>query len=170
MAAADNNPKAFYFRFISKTLQKFDNSIQDPGRERMSRALGAAFLSHQVAELETRVGGMDIAGSSRGNPRGRGRGRGEHRGRGRGRGRGTHIQRQSFSEADDDLRSSTELNMPRSPPPPAEREKRTLAQVIVLDSSVLVHALNQVKRWCKEDRKEVLVVPLEGAHSSLVLS
>lgn len=37
-----------------------------------------------------------------------------------------------------------------------------MASVIVLDASVLVYGLGQVRRWCKDERKEILIVPLEG--------
>jgi hypothetical protein len=36
-------------------------------------------------------------------------------------------------------------------------------ETIVLDASVLIHALSQVKRWCKDDVRADLVVPLEGS-------
>lgn len=36
------------------------------------------------------------------------------------------------------------------------------ADVIVVDASVLVHALYQVKKWCRDGREEILIVPLEG--------
>jgi hypothetical protein len=40
-----------------------------------------------------------------------------------------------------------------------------MASVIVLDASVLVYALGQVRRWCRDERKEIIVVPLEGKHA-----
>jgi hypothetical protein len=36
------------------------------------------------------------------------------------------------------------------------------ADVVVVDASVLVHALYQVKKWCREGRQEIVIVPLEG--------
>lgn len=36
------------------------------------------------------------------------------------------------------------------------------ADVVVVDASVLVHALYQVKKWCKDGRQEKIIVPLEG--------
>jgi hypothetical protein len=38
------------------------------------------------------------------------------------------------------------------------------ADVVVVDASVLVHALYQVKKWCKDGRQEKIIVPLEGPH------
>ncbi len=43
------------------------------------------------------------------------------------------------------------------------------ADIIVVDASVLVHALYQVKRWCKDGRDQVLIVPLEGESYTSVL-
>ena len=36
------------------------------------------------------------------------------------------------------------------------------ADVVVVDASLLVHALGQLKAWCRKDREEIVVVPLEG--------
>lgn len=43
------------------------------------------------------------------------------------------------------------------------------ADVVVVDASVLVHALHQVKKWCRDGRAEVVIVPLEGTFSNLSL-
>jgi len=39
------------------------------------------------------------------------------------------------------------------------------ADIIVVDASVLVHALYQVKKWCRDGRKEILIVPLEALNT-----
>lgn len=44
------------------------------------------------------------------------------------------------------------------------------ADVVVVDASVLVHALGRVKKWCREGRGEVIIVPLEGKFLFLLLS
>jgi len=46
------------------------------------------------------------------------------------------------------------------------------ADVVVVDASVLVHALYQVKKWCRDGREEIVIVPLEGTmpHPSIHLS
>jgi len=36
------------------------------------------------------------------------------------------------------------------------------ADIVVVDASVLVHALHQVKKWCRDGRDEIIIVPLEG--------
>jgi hypothetical protein len=105
-------------------------------RERLSKAMGAAFLSHQVAQLERSVDSITFSRDSRlydpdsgGGRSGRGRGgsagRGGKAGSGNGRGGG-------------------------------KRETR------VVDASALVHALPVLKRWVREDAYQ-LVVPLQGS-------
>lgn len=39
------------------------------------------------------------------------------------------------------------------------------ADVVVVDASVLVNALGQVKKWCRDGQEEVIIVPLEGTVS-----
>ena len=36
------------------------------------------------------------------------------------------------------------------------------ADIIIVDASVLVHALYQLKKWSRDGRKEIIIVPLEG--------
>ena len=36
------------------------------------------------------------------------------------------------------------------------------ADIVVLDSSVLIHALGQLKKWSRDGREEIIIVPLEG--------
>lgn len=36
------------------------------------------------------------------------------------------------------------------------------ADIVVIDASVLVHGLDQLKKWCRSKREEIIVVPLEG--------
>ncbi|KAF8321330.1 hypothetical protein DL93DRAFT_2073185, partial [Clavulina sp. PMI_390] len=130
----------------------------------MSRALGAAFLGHQVEKLENRV-------NQDGSPSSKFRG---GRGRGRGGGRvwvpdqGTRPRKRSFSLHPAPSDAAPEQPQPAPAPLMASpviipgKDKSNMANVIILDASVLVYALSQVKRWCKEERKEILIVPLEG--------
>lgn len=135
----------------------------------MSRALGAAFLGHQVAKLESRIN-QDAAPSfsPSSSPRG-GRGRGGRGGRVWNPDRGApRVRKRSFSLHPVAVEPGSEQQQPLPPvlsPSPViiiPKEKPAMANVIVLDASVLVYALGQVKRWCKDERKEVLIVPLEG--------
>jgi hypothetical protein len=128
----------------------------------MSRALGAAFLNHQVEQLEKSVNNR-IPGT-------------------------TNWRDRRVPHSDQGGRSSSERH--RNPPgalasrrvsgsPPKQRiDDRPLrntldrkqkrgqeikdADVIVLDASVLIHALGQLKKWSREGREEIIIVPLEG--------
>lgn len=144
-------------------------------KDKMSRALGAAYLGHQVAKLESRINSADPFPSSRGgSPRGGGRGRGA---RGGSRAwtperNGQRPRKRSFTlhpiaaePGSEPQKASIPNSGPLAPVPVVPKEKPIMANVIVLDASVLVYALGQVKRWCKEERKETLIVPLEGVSS-----
>lgn len=145
-------------------------------KDKMSRALGAAYLGHQVAKLESRINNTDPSAYSPANsPRGGGRGRGP-----RGGGRvwtpersGQRSRRRSFTLHPVAAEAGSEPPQASTPSSgqaaPVPKEKPIMANVIVLDASVLVHALGQVKRWCKEERKETLIVPLEGASRQIIL-
>ena len=37
------------------------------------------------------------------------------------------------------------------------------ADIVILDASVLVHGLYHLKKWCRDGREEIVIVPLEGA-------
>ncbi|GAA5953417.1 hypothetical protein JCM8115_000521 [Rhodotorula mucilaginosa] len=105
-------------------------------RQRQSKALGAAFLAHQVSQLEQSVDTLafsrDARLYSRGGPRGGGRGgnaRGANRGGANAAGSGVNLDRQR--------------------------------PVRVIDPSALVHALPVLRRWIREDKYK-LVVPLSA--------
>ncbi|GAA5994965.1 uncharacterized protein JCM10292_004458 [Rhodotorula paludigena] len=101
-------------------------------RERQVKALGAAFLAHQVSQLERDV---DTLAFSR-DPRLYGGARGRGRGGGRGGASGAAGPRAGAAHE-------------------AHREVR------VVDASVLVHALPVLKRWVRQDQYQ-LVVPLSA--------
>ena len=44
----------------------------------------------------------------------------------------------------------------------AKKTNAKEADVIVVDASVLVNALGQVKKWCRDGQEEIIIVPLEG--------
>ncbi|GAA6001885.1 hypothetical protein JCM10207_002364 [Rhodosporidiobolus poonsookiae] len=96
-------------------------------RERQQKALGAAFLAHQVSELEKSV---DTLAFSR-DPRLHGQGRGGRVGRGGGRGGGTGGGQGGHRLGSRPLR--------------------------VVDASALVHALPVLKRWVREDAYQLVV-------------
>ncbi|KAJ3522509.1 hypothetical protein NM688_g8864 [Phlebia brevispora] len=117
----------------------------------MSKALGAAFLNHQVEQLEKSVSANGPSGNWR-DRRSRAPAQDYPRG-------GEHQQ-----EAPERCGSEDGREKARNEYFNPEKE----ADVIVVDASVLVHALPHVKKWCRDGRQEVVIVPLEGMfrHSS----
>ncbi|KAH8113105.1 hypothetical protein DFH11DRAFT_1511060 [Phellopilus nigrolimitatus] len=112
-------------------------------KDAMSRALGAAFLSHQVKELEKTVSDgtkpRDRRGSRGGGPR------------------PPRNVRPAPGRRSGDREHSSE----REDRYPGKKD----ASVIVVDASVLVHALGQLKAWCGSNREEVIIVPLEALNT-----
>jgi hypothetical protein len=156
----------------------------------MSRALGAAFLNHQVEQLEKTVSNGPASGnwrsrrqlgpprninaqetpnlkqSKRTSPGPSGIMEVSKRdgdfpalsGRPQGRER-TGVR--NYHSQD----SPTHVNGRRKSSEEKEKEKKEKekdADVVVVDASVLVHALYQVKKWCRDGREEVVIIPLEG--------
>lgn len=142
-----------------------------PNKLAMSRALGAAFLSHQVEQLEKSV----TRGPASGNWRDRRQPQADlgvpHPNPNR---RSTIIHGAKLRPASGQKQTKKEyIDRERDSPDPKHRDKekpRKLsdtvadkdADLVVVDASVLVHALYQVKKWCKEGREEIVIIPLEG--------
>lgn len=108
-------------------------------REKQSKALGAAFLAHQVSQLESKLDTLTFSRDHQ-------RGNGQHRGRGRGRGGGAAARSNNNS---------------------TRGGAATRKEVRVLDASTLVHALPLLKKWIREDKFQ-FIVPLSGKHSLLL--
>jgi hypothetical protein len=139
----------------------------------MSRALGAAFLTHQVEQLEKSVS----AAPSR-PPPSRGRGSNNNNNwRDRQRPRPSPPADSKRSQLPiGGIRITTATTHPhhqQKERPPVAVKKRGAenfrktpgvkeADVIIVDASVLVNALGQVKKWCRDGQEEVIIVPLEG--------
>lgn len=144
-------------------------------QEKMSRALGTAFLSHQVSQLEKDIiKGSNNGPQGRGNARGGGRGgRGGARGGSRGGGRNGHPRPQlgAPGQADDNQDSNRPgATQWRSNKAIKEVTQAKVADRIVVDASVLIHALPTVRTWCRDSSKEVVIIPLEGKPPVLNLS
>ncbi|KAG8960679.1 hypothetical protein FRC03_006266 [Tulasnella sp. 419] len=114
------------------------------GKVEMSRALGQAYLSHQVAQLEKAVTNNSNTRNTRGGGRGGGRGRG---------GRSSSLQGEPTPRGPRNQQQWTQQTVPK------------VADRVVVDSSVLIHALSQVKQWCRDDRSEIVIVPLEALNT-----
>jgi hypothetical protein len=154
----------------------------------MSKALGAAFLTHQVEQLEKsttnnngyrRDGGRNhhqngnsynsFNSNNRGSPR-----------TGFTQRNVTQIQSPSQVQGQGGTatagsppkhrrvsgdRTAGESQQQQQQQQPRRRSNETAtkdADIIVVDASVLVHCLNQFKAWCRDGRDEIIVVPLEG--------
>ncbi|KAF9233261.1 hypothetical protein BU15DRAFT_54118 [Melanogaster broomeanus] len=144
-----------------------------PNKLAMSRALGAAFLSHQVEQLEKSV----VRGPGSGNWRDRrqpqtdmGNGDGNRRGNAISHGvkqRPTSGYRPAREHTEREKEHGEmkhrEKDRPRRSSEDVRSEKD--ADLVVVDASVLVHALHQVKKWCREGREEIVVIPLEALNT-----
>lgn len=119
----------------------------------MSRALGAAFLNHQVQQLEKTV--HDVGP---GNNNWRDRRQVQHDGR-RHRGPPPKPVRKREGESMEARGEDKERSKQES----GKTEKD--ADVVVVDASVLVHAIHQVKKWCRDGREEIVIVPLEALNT-----
>ena len=128
----------------------------------MSRALGAAFLSHQVEQLEKSVNNRTP---------------GAENWRDRRVPRSDQAGRNPTEQHHNSPGALTSRRVSGSPPkqriddrplrdPLEKKQKRGRnakdADIIVLDASVLIHALGQLKKWSRDGREEIIIVPLEG--------
>lgn len=147
-----------------------------PNKLAMSRALGAAFLNHQVEQLERSVSN----GPSSGNWRARRAGQSNsltqtpQNPSKRINSPGIKVLNKKQVEESEASRKDRAPNRDRngvrsSPHEYSSRRKSSDeekdekdADIIVVDASVLVHALYQVKKWCRDGRDEIIIVPLEG--------
>ncbi|OBZ73376.1 hypothetical protein A0H81_07215 [Grifola frondosa] len=131
-----------------------------PNKLAMSRALGAAFLNHQVEQLEKSVSNAGSGGNwrERRNP---------DAWRNDPKRANVNIKIAKKRDMQGPERDSSDEKAMRS-----EREHGREdwhgpkdADVIVVDASVLVHALPRVKKWCRDGREEVVIVPLEALNT-----
>ncbi|KAH9946747.1 hypothetical protein B0H21DRAFT_808516 [Amylocystis lapponica] len=126
----------------------------------MSRALGAAFLNHQVEQLEKTV---TNSGPGNGNWRER-RLAPAHNHNGSPefkRARAAPAKGAKRRDADGSDYNGGEEKIRRRDDYRVQKD----ADIVVVDASVLVHALPQVKKWCRDGREEVLIVPLEALNT-----
>ena len=122
------------------TSQVDDKDVSThPGKDAMSKALGQAFLAHQVRQLEAGAG-----------PRGKPPRRGTPR-----------------RQLDVMGRDKSPQNQAQHTAAPRLMANQTIPSIIILDASVFVHSLDQIKKWLSAERPERLVVPLEGTSESI---
>jgi hypothetical protein len=119
-----------------------DNSALQNKQDKVaiSRALGQAFLSHQVRQLEQSA---DNQGKRQ--PR-----------RNTKVIRDTANQNASTNERTQDHSNGEERGLQRA------HSSNTESPRVVVDASVLVHGLEQLRRWCSEQGSRRFIIPLEG--------
>lgn len=158
---------------VSKSTSATPSKSNNNNKLAMSRALGAAFLTHQVEQLEksvshqghTRMAGRKDLPHDREGDVDRERDRRQpvgvtvHK-----RGLATHPPKQ---RAPSGTKQIPRRDYPERPGYKTHEYQRELkdADLIVLDTSVLVHALHKVKKWCKDGREEIVIVPLEALNT-----
>jgi hypothetical protein len=132
----------------------------------MSKALGAAFLNHQVEQLE-----KSVNGNRQDNWRDR-RYRGpppERTGNNNRKALNTGGQPNAAQRVPRPKSGVADrvdyTNVEDREKPKRQDGQEKDADVVVVDASVLIHALPQVKKWCRDGRQEIVIVPLEGATS-----
>ncbi|KAJ7844638.1 hypothetical protein B0H13DRAFT_126493 [Mycena leptocephala] len=127
-------------------------------KKAMSRALGAAFLNHQVEQLEKSAASGNWR-SRAPNPQASSK---------RVQQPGNNATIATTTKPSPRKKTGGVLIIPRDTPPVSVRrsmEEEKDADVVVVDASVLVHALHQVKRWCRDGREEIVIVPLEALNT-----
>ncbi|RDB18943.1 hypothetical protein Hypma_014358 [Hypsizygus marmoreus] len=160
-----------------------------PGKLAMSRALGAAFLNHQVEQLEKSVTSVSV---SHGNISGNGPASGNWRNRrpnpsvmppnakhppmapgikiaNRKPGEDSQAARKGRGSAVREVKTVNEQDQATGTRRKSSDEddggKEKYADIVIVDASVLVHALYQLKKWCRDGREEVIIVPLEALNT-----
>ncbi|TFY81288.1 hypothetical protein EWM64_g2720, partial [Hericium alpestre] len=135
----------------------------------MSRALGAAFLTHQVEQLEKTVSAGPGSRNWRerkafpnsnvpnGRPNGGKRSPAQFGAK--------YPKRRDVVEGAPVEGKEIQIKKRDEEQRELRKEQRKDADIVVLDASVLVHALSQVKKWCRDGREEILIVPLEALNT-----
>ncbi|KAJ6602766.1 hypothetical protein DFH09DRAFT_1069137 [Mycena vulgaris] len=124
----------------------------------MSRALGAAFLNHQVEQLEKSAASGNWRSrvtNAQSSPK-------------RGQQPGSNATIATTTKPASRKKTAGVLVIPRDTAPASVRrsmEEEKDADVVVVDASVLVHALHHVKKWCRDGRPEIVIVPLEALNT-----
>ena len=136
-----------------------------PNKLAMSRALGAAFLNHQVEQLEKSVHTNWRERRSPDNWRGGEAPKRTYAGP-------KVIKKRNDVSPEERGRFQEGRNMERTDREGERRSEENRPQkdadVVIVDASVLVHGLYHLKKWCRDGREEVVIVPLEGKSAALL--
>ncbi|KAI9462111.1 hypothetical protein HD554DRAFT_2176087 [Boletus coccyginus] len=142
-----------------------------PNKLAMSRALGATFLNHQVEQLEKSV----TRGLASGNWRDPRQPQADLANSNCRSTIVTHGPKPRLGSAQKQAKKEY-TDRERDQPEQRYREKEKPhkmsntgadkdADLVIVDASVLVHALHQVIKWCRGGREEIVIVPLEALNT-----
>ncbi|KAA1120833.1 hypothetical protein PGTUg99_024546 [Puccinia graminis f. sp. tritici] len=124
----------------SRTKQQASILPITPDREKMSRALGAAFLQHKVQQLERNVDDLSFRRDLHQIP-----------------------PRSHHPPANSNHSSRNQSKKKSSPQPdstPSSSKPSSPAPIKVIDTSMLIHALPILKKWVREEKFKI-VIPLD---------
>ncbi|KAI0693470.1 hypothetical protein BC835DRAFT_1275941 [Cytidiella melzeri] len=142
----------------------------------MSKALGAAFLTHQVEQLEQKV----LSGGGRGGGGNWREGRRTQMFHGKGPGQADQTRERGGNQKRGGAPGGggvgqkghprQNVSGPGSEPEYQRRWKDDTkdekdADIVVVDASILVHAIAHLKKWCRDGRQEVVIIPLEALNT-----
>ncbi|KAJ6511207.1 hypothetical protein C8R45DRAFT_402935, partial [Mycena sanguinolenta] len=134
-------------------------------KKAMSRALGAAFLNHQVEQLEKSAANANVNWRTRSQPPASPNPKRVNHG---GQGKRSSQQQQQPRNTGSNANSNGQRRS-FDDPKTSEKEGKILsekdADIVVVDASVLIHALPAVRAWAHPSRTEVLIVPLEALNT-----
>ncbi|KAI0820917.1 hypothetical protein BC628DRAFT_1329386 [Trametes gibbosa] len=142
-----------------------------PNKLAMSRALGAAFLNHQVEQLEKSVhtgGGPGGNGNWRGRRSPEAWRTGDYTTKRIAPGPGVKIMKKRGEEDGAERERERERTQTAEKPERRSEERKggqKDADVVVVDATVLVHGLYHLKKWSRDGREEVIIVPLEALNT-----
>ncbi|POW18995.1 hypothetical protein PSHT_05179 [Puccinia striiformis] len=111
-----------------------------PDREKMSRALGAAFLQHKVQQLEQNLDNLSFKRDLHYPPPTRNLHQSAHP---------QNNSNRNQSKKKTSVQSDPTTSIPSAPPP-----------IKVIDTSMLIHALPILKKWVREAKYKI-VIPLD---------
>ncbi|KAF5361426.1 hypothetical protein D9758_006125 [Tetrapyrgos nigripes] len=139
----------------------------------MSRALGAAFLNHQVEQLEKSVSNGASSGNWRDRDRDRKYNPGNNNNNNSSAKRSTNSpgkpmnssRRRGGGGGADEFDRTRTVEQAGGGRRRSDAESEKDADVVIADASVLIHSLNSLKKWSRNGREEVVIVPLEALNT-----
>ncbi|WAR58056.1 hypothetical protein PtB15_5B288 [Puccinia triticina] len=116
-----------------------------PDREKMSRALGAAFLQHKVQQLERNLDDLSFRRDLHQPPP-----RTQH----------SHQTKSSHPNRNQSKKKTLLQPVSSTDPTPSSSDSSTPVPIKLIDTSMLIHALPILKKWVREAKYKI-VIPLD---------